>query len=372
MQYHWIEDIEKFRNIAQEWDKTLVSSGNYNPFLLSDFIITWWRHFHNNLRLRIFVVYDNGTIAGGIPLYLGKRKFRDGFASILSYIGRPAANYTEPFYTTSEIRILPLLQKALAKRKDWDALYLPDVRGENKLIAEYNDCATDRRFFFNLAQDHMNWAIDLSAGLEKYFSTIPKRLQRYLKTKRKDIVKKHGNLQLKQIWGKDEVGKYFDLYTEFSSHSFMARRRKSNFDNEKYSSFFRDFLTLMDQKQRLDTHVLMAGDKVLAISFGYRFGKGYNYALTSFNYDYKYFKPGYLLVEELIKETCKHGETYYNSYGYERFYKTQWCNSQIPLYRFLMIRHTLKGTIYRIFQATEKFLRSNKKTVTLIRKLKKS
>lgn len=370
MKYRWAEDIEEFRHIATAWDEALITSGNHNPFLLSDFIITWWKYFYNNLQLRIFIAYDNNRILGGIPLYIRRWGLRHGCARILHHIGGSAANYTEAFYGAPGAKILALLKESLVKKGDWDVLYLPDVRGESELMAEYRNCTTDERFLFYVIQDHMNWAIDLSDGQERYLSTISSKLKRDLRAKRKRLVKNYGELRLKEIKGKEEVEKHFDLYSQFSLHTFTARGRNSNFENKKYTTFFRDFLSFMVRKQRLDTHVLLAGDKVLAISFGYRFGKGFNWVLTGFNYDYKYFRPGYLLIEELIKEICNRGETYYNWYSYERFYKTQWCNSQTPLYRFFLIRRTLKGTCYRMLQAVERVLRSNRMIVGLVQKLK--
>lgn len=360
MEYHWIEDIEEFRNIAIKWDDALINSDNYNPFLLSDFIITWWKYFSDNLTLRIFIIYDNGKIVGGIPLYMSRGRFREGFTMILRYIGGSAANYTEPLYATDGLRILEILEEALAKRNDWSVLQLTDVRAGNRLIDEYHDYPQDGHFKLYIVQDHMNWSIDLSNGKENYFATISKKLRRDLRSKRRHILSNYGKLQLKEIKGKEDVEKYFDLYIKFSLHTFTSRNRRSTLEDKKYANFLKDFLVLMDGKERLDGHALIAGDKVMAISFGYRFGKGFNWVLTGFNYDYKYFRPGYLLIEELINNICNHGETYYNWYGHERFYKTQFCNEQSPLFQFLIVNSTLGGFCYMAIKRAEIVAKSNR------------
>ena len=41
----WIENIEEFERIKNDWDAALLSANTDNPFLLSDFIIIWWKHF---------------------------------------------------------------------------------------------------------------------------------------------------------------------------------------------------------------------------------------------------------------------------------------------------------------------------------------
>ncbi|MBI5195854.1 MAG: GNAT family N-acetyltransferase [Nitrospirae bacterium] len=371
MKYRWIENIGEYNDIAVMWDEALISSGNYNPFLLSDFIITWWRHFHNNLRLRIFVVYDDGKICGGLPLYIKNGEFRNGFAGVLHYIGGTAANYTEPFCIADSTKILTLLKDALSKRDDWDVLRLTDVRADNKLVEECRNCLPDNKFRFYMVQDHMNWAVDLSAGAENYFSTLSNKFKRDLRRRRKHAFKHYGELKLKEITGREEVERYFDIYTEFSLRAFNERNQGSIFENKKYSVFLRDLLVLMDQKQRLYAHVLFAGDKIMAVSFGYRFGKGFNWVLTSFNYEYKYVRPGYLLIEELVKEICSKGETYYNWYGHGQFYKAQWCNKQSPLFQFFLARQTLKGFYYITLQRIKIGAKSNNMLRNIVKKSRK-
>jgi CelD/BcsL family acetyltransferase involved in cellulose biosynthesis len=287
-------------------------------------------------------------------------------------VGGAAANYTEPLYVSGDTQLLPLLEGALAARGDWDALYLSDVRDQSRLLSEHRNCPPCKKLKRVLAQDHMDWAIDLSEGEEKYLKGLSGKLKRDLRAKRQRLEKEYGPLALKEIKGAEAVARHFDLYTQFSLRAFTTRGRRSAFEDERYAAFYKDFLIRMDAKGRLDAHALSAGDRLLALSFGYRFGKGFNWVLTGFNYDYKYFRPGYLLIEELIKEIVRRGETYYNWYSHERFYKAQWCNRRSPLYRFSLFRRTLKGACYGMLRNAERALRSNRAVVSLVRRVRRS
>lgn len=372
MKCRWIENIKEFQDIAPLWDKALIASGSYNPFLLSDFIITWWKHYGEDHGLCIFVVYKDERVVGGIPLYIQKGGIREGFASVMRYIGGVMANYTEPLYAEGGLNLLALLIESLAERRDCDALHLTDIRGENRLISEYQNHLSDRRFSLYAPEDHINFAIDLSIGKDNYMRTLPKKLKQDLRAKRKHLIKNYGELKFKEIKEKNEIEHYFDLYIDFSIRAFKSRNIKSSFQNLKYTAFFKEFLVLMSERQRLDAHALLAGDKILAITFGYRFGKGYNWILTAFNYEFRYFRPGYLLTEELIDEVCKRGETNFNWYGHGGFYKKQWCNRQAPLCQFFLIKRTPRGLRYKMLKRTEIALRSNEHLMNLARKLKKA
>ncbi len=372
MKYHWVEDIEEFCKIARDWDEALIASGTYNPFLLSDFIITWWKYFNNNFALKIFVVYDDNKISGGIPLYIKRYGIQCLGTRIMYYIGGPLANYTEPFYIGPGSKILTLFTEALEDKTDWDAIYLPNVRTENRFISDYQKRGNDKRFIFYVIQDHFNLTIDLSAGKEKYMAAISKKLKKDLRQKRKHAIKDYGEIRFQRIKGQEGVGRYLDVYTKFSLNTFDERNRKSSFEDKRYGNFLKEFFFIMDQKDRLDTYVLFAGDKILAIIFGYRLGQGFNWALTSFNYEYKYVRPGYLLVEELINEIIRRGETFCNCYGYESFYKSQWCNKCSPLFRFIIMRRSFRGICYMAYQNLKKILRSSKIIVGAVRRIKQS
>jgi len=372
MTYYWIENIDDFKNIAKEWDEVLISSGDYNPFLLSDFIITWWKHFSGNLKLKIFVILKDKKVAGGMPLCIQPGKKIYSFARILSYIGGSAANYTEPLYGCDNVEVLPLIKEALEGRRDWDVFHLSDIRDNGRIMKECRSYPVSKGFYSRVIQDHSNWAIDTTKGLEGYFSGISGKLKRDLNAKRKHLIKRYGEICLKEITDKKDVENSFDVYARFSRSSFKAKGKKSNFESTKYTTFFKELLGLMNQKKRLDAHVLCAGEKITAVSFAYKFGRGFNRILSGFNPDLQYYRPGYLLTEELVRRTYGRGVTYHNLYGHERLFKNQLCNEQSPLYRFFLIRSSLRGNGYRLFSSIERLLRANKAVLSIAQKLKRN
>jgi CelD/BcsL family acetyltransferase involved in cellulose biosynthesis len=371
MQYRWIENIDEFRGISKEWDDALAVSGIDNTFLSSDFIIIWWIHFGDNRKLRIFVTFNDGKITGGIPLYLDRGPGAYRFFNILSYVGMGLANYTEPLYADARIGVFRALKSALDGRKGWDALYLPEVRSCSALISEYKHPAQDKRSACFAFQDHMNMSIDISSGRESYMKAVGnRRLREDLRSRRRRAAAECGDLLLKKITGQAEIGRAFDMYAEFSLEAFDRRNRRSNFADERQRSFFRELLVALERKDRIDSYALTAGDAVLAVIFGYRSGKNFNWALTAFNYNYSHLRPGCLLTEELVNEMERRGQSVCNCYGYGSFYKNQWCNSLTPLHRFVMIRKSLKGMIYKTIFNAENSMRSNKTAVSLVRRLK--
>lgn len=372
MKYHWIDEIAEFKKISSEWDAAVERSSSHNPFLLSDFIVAWFDHFGRRYPMRILVIRNGAAIAGGMPLCLKKGSWPYSFVRVLSYAGGTAANYTEPLYSDKGLNFFPVLEEALLQRKDWDLLYLSDIRQGSRAAAEISSLPAGGPFSVKFYSDHYNWAIDLSEGTEKYLSGLSSKMRRDLRAKRKRLEGKFGPLRLQQVNSRAEVEKLFELYRRYSLSAFAKRGGESSFEDRGYSGFFRDFLGAMEEKGRLEAHMLYAGDEPLAISFGYRFGPGFNWTLTAFNYEHKYYRPGYLLIEEIVKMVASRGETVYNWYGYERFYKSQWCNRRTPIYRFFLVKRSIRGNIYRVISSAENALRSSRVVVSVARKLRHS
>ncbi len=366
MESIWLENPRQFEEIASSWDKFLIQENVYNPFLLSDFILTCWKYYQTGLSFRFLIFSEDNRIQGGIPLYMGKRSFRYGFLRTLAYIGDGAANYTEPCLSKS---VSPsLFFKTIGLRGDVDLLYLKDVRHSHPLMSYNLKTFDDNQMVVRAIHDHDNWAIGLEQGREAYLSTIPGKLKRDLRSRRRRATRELGAPILIRISGEKEIEKYFEVYVRLSQESFHNRGKKSAFLDSRYVSFFKDFLKIMEKNQRLDAHILKAGNEILAVSFAYRFGKGFHWALTAFNYRFKHLRPGYLLIEEIIREIDEHGDSYYNWYGYQRFYKHQWCNLREPLYRLKCFKNRFYSNSVHHLEAcvrTFRYLTDDRNSLTM-------
>ena len=372
MRYRWIDNIEEFKQTAAEWDKALLDSGDYNPFLLSDFIMTWWKHFGTGRKLRIFTVYDDGRIAGGIPLYLAERGLNPLGFNVLHYIGDAAANYTEPFYRAAETPVFTLLEEAITECGEIDALSLPNVRGENGILREIRSASRGKGSIRYAPQDHFNFAIDLSSGKEAYFSGLSNELRTGLRRKRKRAVRDYGEVKLRRAGEEGELRSYLDHHVKYSIDAFRGRGRRNIIEDERYRSFFDELFTLMGEKGRMDVYALYAGTSLIAVMLFYRFGKGFNWVFNSFDYDFRNVGPGYLLMEEVIYEILRQGESLCNCYGHESFFKKQWCNLQTPMYRVFTAKRSVRGSLYIFTQKIIGTLRANKAVVSAARRIRKA
>jgi CelD/BcsL family acetyltransferase involved in cellulose biosynthesis len=215
-------------------------------------------------------------------------------------------------------------------------------------------------------------AIDISAGKEAYFNGLPKKLRKDIRQKKRRAIKDYGDISIKAIKGENGTARYYDMYMEMTVKAFRERGRRNMLEDKAYAGFFREFLMAADKRGMSDAFAFYAGDKLLAIIFGYKIGPGYNWALTGFDYEFRYVRPGYLLVEGIIDEMVRRGDTICNCYGHESFFKNQWCNKMTPMYRFYIAKKSVRGSAFMAAQKAAGIMRSNKIIAATAKKLKKA
>ena len=354
MENIWIENIKEFQDIAEEWDEAVAASGEDNPFLLSDFIRTWWKYYSKNRKLLIFAVYDRGEITAGIPLCLKRKTFQ----RTITHIGGLNANVTHFFSTNNKLNFIDTLMSSLETSDDWDILVLDRVLSSHPVLRNLKETKslTSDLFVYHLFDAGFNGIIDLTKGYGVILENLSKRLKRYMR-KSKQEISKIGELKLHRISGTPDVRGLFRAYRGLSIKAFRKRKNISAFEDKNRSSFYEELLILFDQKKRLDAHKLTAETSTLGISFGYRFGKGFKWILTAFNPNYSQLRPGHLLIEALIHEAISRGDPYFDMYyGGEVFYKQQWCTRLVPLKRLEICRNNF---INRSLSLTRNALKSN-------------
>lgn len=351
MHYRLIKDIDEFKKSAKDWDAALLQSDSGNPFLLSDFIITWWKYYSKGKELIIFLIQDNGRIIAGIPMCLVKKKMRN----IIEHIGGCAANITQPFLTGGKILKVNFIDCFLSTSKEnscWDIFVLDRVLENSHILADIKTSqilnSNKGALKYRILNDDFNAAIDLTKGYKAVFDALPHRLKRYI-IRGKEKADLMGGLRLNRARGAYQIGDLFKDFREISIKSFRDRSSASSFQDATYSNFFAEILENFERHGRLEAHRLSVADKTLGISFGYRFGKGFKWILTAFNADYSSLRPGHLLIDLLIQEAISNQDPYFDMYyGGELFYKQQWCDVMVPIYKVEIYRDSLvnKAVLY--------------------------
>jgi len=335
MRYFWIEDINEFRNIAEKWDKAVLSLDDDNPFLLSDFIISWWNYYSKDLKLMVFVMLDDDKIIGGVPLCKDKR----GRAE---YIGGWAANYTEFLSSDNNDILWMYFLEAIKKKDNWSSVSLKRYR-KNHSELKINNI---NGFLIDEMKSDRGYFIDIPDNFSTYLNSLPKTLRYYIRRSEKEF-SNIGEINLASYKTCEEVDKLADKFINFSRKSFKVRNRKSAFEDLNYCRFFNKLIEKFCKAGYLDANALKIGDKVVAIHFGYTIRNNLNYIFPAFDSDFSALNPGHLLIYKLVELASKRKNKMFNLYTGYQFYKEQWSNRKEEIISLVIRPKTFMAHIER-------------------------
>ena len=341
MEYRWIRDAEGFRALRKEWDDAILASGEDNPFLLSDFILTWWKHYSRDYKaLEVFVVYEGGKIVCGLPLCRDKSGY-------LEYPGRIDANYTEFLLAKKDSFSWNIFFDALKELNGWRCirlrryrksriekagLNLPSSRYDNILVDAYiSECA----YLINIPEDFSD-----------YLKRLPKKLRYYLRRSEQEF-SKLGSVSLHSLKGCDGLGKLCDIHINLSRNAFRMRNKKSVFEDETHEMFFRELMRKFCEAGYLDANVLKLDDRIIAIHFGFSTGNNLNYILPTFDMDFARLNPGHLLIYKLVELGSKRKNKLLDLYTGRSLYKEQWSDYREDVVSLEIRPDCLRGRIDR-------------------------
>lgn len=338
MEYRWIENIREFQNIAESWDEALLLSGEDNPFLLSDFILTWLKYNAANSKLRVFIVFEKERIIGGIPLCQDRKGY-------LELPGGSAAGYTE-FLSSKNNRdtICEAFLRNLTKRKDWRCVRIRRQR-MNKINPEVIKSAKkDSALLIDIYENEYAYLIDVPENLLRFASGIPKKLRYYLRRSEKEL-SRLGRIHFLSLDSGESINEWCDNFIHFSRASFMQRGRKSVFENKSHCSFFVELINKFYKKGFLSAHCLCIDKRMIAVHFGYSIANNLNYLFPAFDIKLANLNPGHLLLYKLLEFASRNKKKIFDMYTGYRLYKEQWCSKKEKILLIEIRRNELLGKI---------------------------
>jgi CelD/BcsL family acetyltransferase involved in cellulose biosynthesis len=354
----WIENIDIFIKIKDDWDKAIDLSNTNNPFLLSDFIINWWKIYYKDYKLKIFILEDCGMIKGGLPLYIKSQNLKLFNYKCLTFIGDSFANVTNPFYLVKKEIFEENFIHGLRKLKGWDMLDLQRIR--MRFLDINSSCLIrNNSLNFNIRETDTNLFIHLNDEFktpEEYLSTRGVKLRRNTHSfyRKAELI---GNINLTLAENKKSVIDHLKKYHAFTVNSRILRNKKSEFEDNNKRYFLENLIIALYENDKIELLALQYNDEIAGYAIGYKVGNGFNWAFTSYNPKFSKISPGYVLIFKLIEFSINNQYSYIDFYyGGNAFYKQQWSNFGVFLRKVKIFNRTFKGYLtYHLLNFYYKF-----------------
>ncbi len=186
---------EAFHNLRSDWDKLILKSDIYSPFMMWEWLYPWWQFFGHNKHLRLLTVRDGqDQLVGLAPMMLGFTENGRCDRRILAFAGSGEEGLRGQYFSFIVARerckeILRAIVRSLRELSDeWRIIRLWRMRQDDTYhafldtLAEYYDmeCVLRRKGAGvwgrdNLRKKYGNLQHDVCNGLEElpgFLSTI--------------------------------------------------------------------------------------------------------------------------------------------------------------------------------------------------------
>lgn len=349
-----VQSLSAFEELAPEWMALLQACGEDNLSLDHPWLMTYLKYFPPVQLFVITIRNGEGELVAAAPLKIGRisKGVFSRFLRSLEFIGGNAPCVYDhiqfllrPGEDIHEIARL-MAQQILKYKARWDLLDLRFVSESYALQTlhgflephVFKQTFDDRDAMFTL--DFPDDAADGDACIGD--KSLRKNLSRHRKRILKDFGGKDATLVIQPP--DDESDRKLDAFFDDLTAYWVGRGVR--IDLMRYPALRPFYKTLhrfyppdaATGVARVELSYLKAGETVLSCNLGFwRKGRFLGHLFT-YQPEYRKYAPGLLHIQEVIRHVFRHGGGQLDFGRGDESYKTEWANSQMPIYSLLTVQ----------------------------------
>jgi CelD/BcsL family acetyltransferase involved in cellulose biosynthesis len=131
-----IDKARDFMALGPLWNKLAGESGQLSPFLSYDWFWCCWHGVWPKHRPEILILEDEGTPVAIIPLMHWRERFRGLPVRCLGFLTYPNAPMSDLLTVVEYGRVVKTLLDYLARRSDWDMVWLQKLPAISPTVKE--------------------------------------------------------------------------------------------------------------------------------------------------------------------------------------------------------------------------------------------
>lgn len=339
-----VQDISEFQKLEAEWNILTENYKHHVPFLCFDWFKIWLKHFLNENKLFILLVYMEDHLSAIAPFIIKNEKFKGIInAKKIEFIGNvhsPVRNFifgdlNNGARKTDLTNIFNYLKSKFMK---WDIIELESMPEEDSTFAITNLVVSEVGFKKRQYSCYGDWYLDeINYSGDEYIKRLPKNTRLELK-RRKKRLEEVGQLEFHIGKEKDKLDYYINLYHEVRSKSWKHP--------EADVLFQRDFRELGTEKGWLRFGFLFLNSSAIAAQLRILSNNVAYFMDTVHDPNYNQFGPGSILRAEFTKYLidADNVNEIDNLKGDEP-YKKDWTPKRRERRGITIFNNTLKGQI---------------------------
>jgi CelD/BcsL family acetyltransferase involved in cellulose biosynthesis len=340
-------EIKTYKSFSKElcemWKNFESSSTNYF-FQSFNWQKLWFDHqikYNKKIENYTVVIFKNNEPIMVLPFNIDY----NNHLKVLRWSGSPFSDYNAPLIRNdieiSKVEFL-FIWETIISNNNFDCIFLENQ--PEKIINLNNP-------FFDFLKKKINnyfYFIKFNEKFEikkKEFDNIKYQTNR---------LKKLGKLEFKIAKNKDEIKKVLNFIILNKSNQYDRTNAWNLLKIKSHRELFE--LSNLNLSENIDLSYLSLNDEIIAAQSGYQYKKRYYYLFPAYNYKYRKFSPGKVLLKNMIVNSKKNLFDYFDLTIGSENYKENFSNFKMASALFLYSKN-LKGFIYIFFLRLKYFIK---------------
>jgi CelD/BcsL family acetyltransferase involved in cellulose biosynthesis len=313
-----LADASDLERVADEWDELVRRLARPTPFLLSAWLLAWWRHYGQSSELRLHVARRDGRLVAALPLQMRERLG----VRIAEFVGGTHAQLADVLLAPGEsAETGRALLAAAAVGAD-----LLDLAG----LPETTPLAPRLRMVPRIEAP----VVDLATGWDAVYGARLSSKRRSQHRKRLRGLEAAGRMELRVAREPDELERALEDALRLHELRWRGRRDRSAYGLPRAAEFHRDLLGVLARAGAARIATLSLDGRAIAYRYGIRVGDSLVGNGIGFDPAYASFSPGWVLLLAALEDAAAEGIRRVELLGGDETYKLQVADPA-PLYRGL-------------------------------------
>ena len=355
----WTLDVvrteEAFDALEPVWDTLVEQMEVATPFLRWAWVRRWWSHFYRGKQLAIGVLRDGqGTPLAIAPCVLtpGHRPFRSLLRHLtwIGGMGRVVGERMDLIIPAGrEAEMAPPLLRLLDLLQDeWQAVWLPCVPSDSPCVPFYREALDRAGCSADVADVQPCRFTPVPADMKTFEAARSSRWRRNLRNRWSTFLDKHEGRRC--LSGVDlPHAEAFDHLARL--HRMQWPDGVSNFVRPEAWAFHQSMALEWLESGRAILSFLMAGDRVVAATYGLVERGRFSLFQQGWDSDYKHLSIGNLAVHWSLETAAARGIHIYDTLTGDCRYKAEWCPQLSHTLDFETFHpEVLRGHVFRVLR----------------------
>ena len=319
-----INGTDQFYGLKYKWNEVLERSKDKNPYLTWEYLLTYWRHFGKEKKLRILYIENENKIIAIAPL----RQSRYKFAHLLGYdVIEPLAyrhsDYTGLILSEKEAECLKLFLNRLVEHDDWDFIYLYDIPGTS-IIPHLLPRISEPIPKFELEEGVICPYITIPDSMDILMRGLSAKFRKNLRRSIKNLQKDYGKVELKRYDEFSSVEEAMNLFFELHQKRWKSKGKLGVYSSQKIRDFSLDVSKVFANNEWLALYFLTVNEEPIASQYCLEYKQKMHYGLGGFDPDYSKYSVGNLITAKVIEKCIERKIKEYDFLKGDEPYKFDW------------------------------------------------